>query len=140
MKKASSKPSRAGRTARRRKVLLSRRTKIRRIGKGASLKGRKKRAVRPLRSRRLRKKGVRLVKKKRLRRKDTLPAAALKLVPAEAQGTTEQVVVPLPAEPSVPPETPPPDAYQQGYNEAYDVGFDTGFAKGFEDGHKLEFS
>ncbi|NGM83689.1 hypothetical protein G5B47_14805 [Paenibacillus sp. 7124] len=139
MKKASSKPSRTGRTARRRKVLLSRRTKIRRIGKGASLKGRKKRAVRPLRSR-LRKRGARLVKKKRLRRKDTLPAAALQLVPAEAQAPTEQVVVPLPAEPGVPPETPPPDAYQQGYNEAYDVGFDTGFAKGFEDGHKLEFS
>lgn len=43
-----------------------------------------------------------------------------------------------PPELGVPPELPPGDAYQQGYTEAYNVGFDAGFAKGFEDGHKLE--
>lgn len=134
-KKTGGKPPLKGRKARRRRVLLSRKTRIRKVRKVGVLKGRHKRI-----GLKLRRKGLRLRRKKRLRHRKVAAIPVVQLAPPPPPpAPPEPVVVPLPADPGVPPETPPPDAYQQGYHEAYDVGFDAGFAKGFEEGHKLEF-
>lgn len=117
---------------RRRKPLLSRKTRIR---KGPGRKSRKGLIGKPG------KKSLQLRRKRRLRRrllrKSRIVKPPVQVIPA-VEPPLEQQVIPLPPDLGVPPELPPGDAYQQGYTEAYNVGFDAGFAKGFEDGHKLE--
>lgn len=123
---------RSGSKGRRRTLLLSRKTRVRR-GLG-----------RKTRRGLIRKTGKRaplLRKKRRLRRRLVrrvhVVQPPVQVVPAVEAPQVAQVV-PLPPDLGVPPELPPGDAFQQGYTEAYNVGFDAGFAKGFEDGHKLE--
>lgn len=122
---------RSGSKGRRRTLLLSRKTRVRR-GLG-----------RKTRRGLIRKTGKRaplLRKKRRLRRRLVrrvhVVQPPVQVVPAVEAPPVAQVV-PLPGS-GRPSELPPGDAFQQGYTEAYNVGFDAGFAKGFEDGHKLE--
>jgi hypothetical protein len=138
MKKKSLRTIRSGRT-RRRKLLLSRKTRIRKGLARKSRRGVVRKTVRYGKS----KKGLLLRKKRRIRRKLVrrvrVAQPPVDVVPVvEAQPAPQ--VIPLPPDLGVSPETPPADAFQQGYTEAYNVGFDAGFAKGFEDGHKLEFN
>ncbi|MEK3658124.1 hypothetical protein NSQ29_01015 [Paenibacillus sp. FSL F4-0236] len=138
MKKKSLRTLRSGRT-RRRTLLLSRKTKVRR---GLARKPRRGLARKIVRYGKT-KKGLLVRKKRRLRRKLVRKVrviqAPVHVVPVIEAPPAPQVI-PLPPDLGVSPETPPADAFQQGYTEAYNVGFDAGFAKGFEDGHKLEFN
>ncbi|MGN7763425.1 hypothetical protein [Paenibacillus sp. 22594] len=121
-----------GRT--RRRILLSRKARVRkgplRKARRGMLRrtGKTKRSLLLRRKRRLRR---RIVRKVHVIQPPVQVVAAIEAPPVPQ-------VVPLPPDLGVPPETPPGDAFQQGYTEAYNVGFDAGFAKGFEDGHKLE--